>query len=497
MYLFEDMRIPGSTIDRIFLLSIICLSVSVLVTGLSGQDPDFNVTEDGEGTAAMNLDGKYILWINPATYEQSALTDSGISVRYEYNLIDAVAVTLPGITVDTVTDLPGIEDIEPDRTVSLEPPIETGAGGGGDRSYDATGANMTIAVLDTGIDTGHTDLEDEVIDQEDFTGDGPMDRNGHGTHVADIAAGDGDGNAAHHGVAPEASLMNVKVLGDDGQGSSSDIVAGIEYAVENGADLISMSLGAQTRCDGSDAMSRAVDAAVEDGVLAVVAAGNEGPEQQTITAPGCAQRAFTVGATERGQIAGYSSRGPTADERMKPDLVAPGTGIVAAQAQTRQEYTEKSGTSMATPYVVGGLALVYAADPGHDPSYYTGIIEDTTYSVGSPDYAEGNGRINITAALETVNAENHGSAEEQRHNHAEDDENVSSVDSGYETQNKNGQTYYVYNGTNTDGEPIRIWMTENGTIDRIETRIGTAGSLIDNLLQLGQRLIAVIQSFFS
>ncbi len=237
-----------------------------------------------------------------------------------------------------------------------------------------TGRGVTIAVLDTGVDKSHPDLVGRVTSQN-FT-DAPDDGDhiGHGTHVASIAAGTGAAsNGAYRGVAPDASILNAKVLDDAGSGYESTIIAGMEWAGALGADVANLSLGTSEPSDGTDPMSEALNRISRDsGTLFVVAAGNQGPKGWTVGSPGAADDALTIGSTARdGSLSSFSSRGPReGDGALKPELTAPGEEIVAARAagtgmaeQINDQYTSLSGTSMATPHVAGVAALLAQAQP--------------------------------------------------------------------------------------------------------------------------------------
>lgn len=266
------------------------------------------------------------------------------------------------------------------------------------QKYNVTGENVTVAVLDTGVDATHPDLDDAVVTQVDFSGDGTGDRYGHGTHVAGIIAGDGTAsNGTFVGMAPDASIMSVKVLGDDGYGKTSDIINGIEFAESNGADIISMSLGGPVQ--KNDPLTEATNKAARN-VTVVVAAGNSGSDRFTIGSPGNAKRVITVGASnDSGGIASFSSRGPSPlNFRVKPDLVAPGVDIASAEAGTNG-YVNFSGTSMATPVVSGIAALVeQKRDPS--PRRMKTLLASTSdrLNEGGP-YVEGSGEVNASAAL--------------------------------------------------------------------------------------------------
>ncbi|MGI9022430.1 MAG: S8 family serine peptidase [Acidimicrobiales bacterium] len=235
---------------------------------------------------------------------------------------------------------------------------------------------MKVAVIDTGVAVSHRDLAGKVVAFRDYIGGRTTsyDDHGHGTHVAATIAGSGAGDPAHAGAAPAATLLAAKVLDAQGSGSMSNTTAAIEWAVTQGARVINLSLGTSGCSDGSDATSRAVDNAAAQGILVAVAAGNAGPGSCTIGSPGAAGGALTVAAmadlAHRGyNLADFSSRGrPGATgTALKPDVAAPGVGIVSADAFSTSSYKTMSGTSMATPFVaaVGALMLdsgVAAAD---------------------------------------------------------------------------------------------------------------------------------------
>ena len=201
-----------------------------------------------------------------------------------------------------------------------------------------SGEGVRIAVVDTGIDLHHPDLAGRIAGTADFTGEGLTDHHGHGTHCAGIAAGSGDASGGtYRGVAPKASIYAAKVLGSDGQGMMSDVMAGVEWAVSQNVQIISLSLGGIGPSNGQDALSDICNAAVEAGVIVVTAAGNDGPYAYTIGSPGAAERVITIGAVNDGdRLASFSSRGPTADGRTKPDIVLPGVDVIAP-ARPRHE----------------------------------------------------------------------------------------------------------------------------------------------------------------
>ncbi|WP_225891088.1 S8 family peptidase [Streptomyces dioscori] len=274
-----------------------------------------------------------------------------------------------------------------------------------------TGAGVDVAVLDTGYDTGHPDLKDVVDSSESFVpGEDVTDRNGHGTHVASTIAGSGAASegGVERGVTPGARLHVGKVLSDAGNGYDSWIISGMEWAARDAkAKVVSMSLGSNGPSDGSDPMSQAVNRlSAETGTLFAVAAGNAGPYDHTVAAPGAADAALTVGAVDADDtVAEFSSRGPRLrDDALKPEITAPGVGILAARSQYTSgtgSYTAKSGTSMATPHVAGAAALVAAAHPGWTGSEIKdALVSRSKATPDNPADAGGNGRVDTVAATE-------------------------------------------------------------------------------------------------
>ncbi len=270
-----------------------------------------------------------------------------------------------------------------------------------------TGKGAKVAVLDTGIDAGHPDLKGRVAEAENFS-ESPdtVDRFGHGTHVASTIAGTGAASAGERkGVAPDADLLIGKVLDDDGYGTDSSVIAGMQWAAPR-ADIVNMSLGGAPT-DGDDPVSLALtNLTAEHGALFVVAAGNDGTFA-SVGSPGTAEAALTVGAVDaRDRLAEFSSRGPVG-VTAKPEIVAPGVDIEAARAAgtaegtpTGAHYTRMSGTSMATPHVAGAAALLAAKHPDWTPARIKAALVGTADpATGGDVYQLGAGRLDIGEAV--------------------------------------------------------------------------------------------------
>ncbi|MFI9568145.1 S8 family serine peptidase [Streptomyces rishiriensis] len=228
-------------------------------------------------------------------------------------------------------------------------------------------------MLDTGVDGTHPDLKGRSDAAKNFSeAADTVDRVGHGTHVASTGAGSGaHSGGKYKGVAPGARLISGKVLDDGGYGEESGVIAGAQWAVAQGAEVVNLSLGGPDS-SGDDPLEQAVDElSASSGALFVIAAGNEGPAAGTVGSPGSAAAALTVGAVDRTDaMVDFSSRGPTADGSLKPDLTAPGVDIVAAKAAEGTEgdpaadgYVSMSGTSMATAHVAGAAAILAQRHP--------------------------------------------------------------------------------------------------------------------------------------
>ncbi|WP_166658726.1 S8 family serine peptidase [Kribbella sp. VKM Ac-2571] len=285
--------------------------------------------------------------------------------------------------------------------------------------YDGSG--VKVAVLDTGADDTHPDLAGQVTASASFVpGQGVRDHNGHGTHVASILAGTGHGSGGKYtGVAPGAALAIGKILDDDGAGLSSWMIDGMEWAATTEhADVVNLSLGSGPS-DGTDPASLAVDRLTEQtGALFVVAAGNGGPGASTVGAPGVADAALTVGAVDKAdRLADFSSRGPRTDSAMKPDITAPGLGIVAARAAGTNlgtpvdaRYTSLSGTSMATPHVAGAAALLIQRHPDWKPAALKAALMSTAKDDGYSADEQGAGRVDVAAAARQLLVAETGSA---------------------------------------------------------------------------------------
>ena len=261
-----------------------------------------------------------------------------------------------------------------------------------------TGKGIKVAVVDTGVDENHPDLKGQEIAERNFTDDpDATDNVGHGTHVGSTIASSG---SKYGGVAPGAQLLDAKVCIEFGC-QESWILDGMRWAAEQGAQVINMSLGGQDTPE-IDPLEQAInDLTAKHGTLFVVAAGNSG-RPGTVGSPSTADAALSVGAVDRDDsLAPFSSKGPRAgDGGVKPEVTAPGVGIVAAKAGTT-EHVAASGTSMATPHVAGAAALLRQQHPEWTPAQLKSALVSTAKPTpGLNAYDQGAGRIDVAKAID-------------------------------------------------------------------------------------------------
>ena len=351
----------------------------------------------------------------------STLADH-VEIRHQYyKAFFGVSMTVPTWMLPMIHHLAYVKAVHFDREVhaTIEPAIELIGAPAVWVTFGTQGEGIRVGIIDSGIDYLHPALGGgfgpgfKVAGGYDIVNDDsdPMDDNGHGTHVAGIVAADAD---TVKGVAPHATLFAYKALDATGNGTESDIIEAIERTVDpdqNGddadrLDVVNMSLGSE---DGSptDPTSVAVNNATQLGVVFCVAAGNsggrtpvEGQENnyffdgsQTISSPGTAELAITVGASVLSDtLAFFSSRGPNRISfSIKPEVLAPGVDI--ASTYLGSGFRVLSGTSMATPMVAGVAALIKSLHPSWNPAMIKSAIVNKAKDIGRSAYLQGGGRV--------------------------------------------------------------------------------------------------------
>ena len=280
--------------------------------------------------------------------------------------------------------------------------------------YGYTGEGISIAIIDTGIDPLHVGLNDfdddpttndpkvvafyDALDDSGDDGSGetePYDDQGHGSHCAGISAGTGavdenpmggDDSKPYRGVAPDAWLVGVKVLDSGGSGSFAEVMRGMEWTIDNkikyNIRAASMSLGGvwlvELTQEQEERVTHLANEMVAAGISLMIAAGNSAA-YGTIGTPGAAKDVITVGSTEDSkELAVYSSKGPTHEGQIKPNVAAIGSAVMSVEANSGNGYASYSGTSMATPMVAGMAVLLLQANPDLQPLMIRTILESTS-----------------------------------------------------------------------------------------------------------------------
>lgn len=287
------------------------------------------------------------------------------------------------------------------------------------------GRKIGIAVLDTGICPIHPDFvgrRNRIVAFQDCVNGrtGVYDDNGHGTHVFGIAGADGTASSGFYtGVAPECDIIAVKVLNQRGNGNVEDVIKGLEWVTANkekyNIRIVNISVGSTSKePSGEDSeLVHAVNEVWDRGIAVVVAAGNGGPNPQTIGSPGVSRKVITVGASDDdiavdvfgSQTKNYSGRGPTCECIKKPDIVAPGSNIMSCNLIRRmgkinRPYISKSGTSMATPMVSGAICLLLSQYPQMSNREIKIRLKNSAVDLGESHEKQGWGMLHIERMLE-------------------------------------------------------------------------------------------------
>lgn len=284
-----------------------------------------------------------------------------------------------------------------------------------------TGKSIGIAVLDTGI-YPHEDFllpSNRIVAFKDFVHHhrSAYDDNGHGTHVCGIIAGNGHhSDGKYCGMAPDAHLIVGKILDTSGNGSISSILKAIRWVIDqqktHNIRILNISVGSEsTEVDEEKSiLVQSVNAAWDNGIVVVVAAGNNGPRRMSVTSPGISRKVITVGSSDDykaiilggNRILNYSGRGPTRHMIQKPDIVAPGSSITSCSPPYYGKlpgYTMRSGTSMATPIVSGAIALLLEKYPDLTNEEVKHYLQTTATDLHLPRNQQGYGLLNVEKLL--------------------------------------------------------------------------------------------------
>lgn len=381
------------------LILVFVVSFLLILSGCIDQEEMLAPASKQIEHQAKTLSGdRYLIGFKNAP-DIDAVKGVGGEVYRTFTIVPAVAAQMSVQAAEALTQNPNVRYVEPDYAVyALVQEIPWGVDRVfGDEEYPfstwttSTGAGIRVAILDTGIDENHEDLTvaggTTTVDDTHWGNDG----NSHGTHVAGtVAALDNDLGVV--GVSPAVDLYAVKVLDDGGSGSVASVVAGIEWAVEQGIPVLNMSLGSSS---DSQTLRDACDAAYAAGHLLVAAAGNSGNPPgigDNVGYPAAYESVIAVAAsTINDTRASYSSTGPAVE------LIAPGSSILSTIPGN--EYGTKSGTSMASPHVAGVAALTWAANADLANGDVRQILRDTAEDIGLSSNHQGYGLARADLAV--------------------------------------------------------------------------------------------------
>lgn len=344
-------------------------------------------------------------------------------VHREIRMIPSLVVELPYASLEEIARLYHVKRIWYDTPVRIRLDVAVPSVGA-NKAHDTgfTGKDVVIAVIDTGI-YPHRDFltpSSRIIEWQDFLNqkDSPYDDNGHGTHVSGIIAGNGfSSRGKYKGMAPEALLVGLKALNENGGGSISNVLAAIDWCIDNQTRLniraINMSFGSKAQESyNRDPLCRATSIAWSKGMAVCAAAGNSGPGPMTIDTPGINPRIITVGNADDHHTTDFqdddlnrnSSRGPTLDNVPKPNLLAPGTNITSTWINGN--YRSLTGTSMATPMVTGAIALINQKWPNLKPDQIKQMIQSNAHDLGLGVNLQGAGVLDLNPIFANENPPN-------------------------------------------------------------------------------------------
>lgn len=348
------------------------------------------------------------------------------TVKYRLPVIDSYVVEIPQKYIYNLKNIKGIKSVYENTYITAQMKnarkvVKCEAA----QNQNLTGKGISIAILDTGIspENDFTKPENRLIAFKDFVNEksAPYDDNGHGTHVAGIACGNGtNSDGLYRGIAYESNLIGVKILDKDGKGNTSKVLAGIQWIVDNkkkyNIRVANLSIGSPGSTS-LDPLVKAVNAAWDNGIVMTIAAGNNGPKNSSITSPGISKKAITVGSSDDSESVtiwgtsqkNFSGRGPTLECIVKPDIVAPGANIISCLSQNAyidssnteavkivdKYYLKLSGTSMSTPIVTGAIALLLQKYPDLTPNGIKYMLRYSTTDLGYPKNQQGWGLLDI------------------------------------------------------------------------------------------------------
>lgn len=321
---------------------------------------------------------------NNLSLEDENILKSIVNIKYKIPLINAIVIEIDENNLDSLKELKCLKTVFQNTHITMQ--MDTAR-----KTVNAnivqengyTGKGIGIAILDTGISPNNDFLypQNRILAFKDLINNKakPYDDNGHGTHVAGIAGGSGiNSNGKYRGIAPDCNFIGVKVLNNEGKGNASDVLAGLQWVMDNkekyNIKVANLSIGT-SNTSSNDPLVKAVENMWDRGVIITIAAGNDGPKKHTISSPAISRKVITIGASDDNitanvwgnNLINFSGRGPTLECIVKPDILAPGVNIISCLSNSvskqsneivDKNYFSLSGTSMSTPIVSGAIALL-------------------------------------------------------------------------------------------------------------------------------------------
>lgn len=359
--------------------------------------------------------------------EQEFLIKKFANIKYKLPIINSLVIEIKEEDFNSIKELDFIKQIYENVSVTMQMNVArkvVNAHIAQEKGY--TGNGIGIAILDTGISPINDFIypKNRIVAFKDFVNNKklPYDDNGHGTHVSGIACGNGlNSNGKYKGIAPESNLISVKVLNEEGKGNAGDVLAGLQWVIDNkdlyNIKIINLSIGTNNTST-KDPLVKAVEKAWDMGIVVTIAAGNNGPKKSTISSPAISKKVITIGASDDHQKAkfwgntliNFSGRGPTLECVVKPDVIAPGVNIISCLSNNiskqnndieivDKDYFSLSGTSMATPIVTGGIALLLQKYENLKPDDVKLMLKRCCNSLSLPKNQQGWGLIDINKLL--------------------------------------------------------------------------------------------------
>lgn len=372
---------------------------------LEGLDIDLTDTEAMETFFDEEIEFIERIFEEDARRLIESLEEEKAEVEEHLVFGNALVANLTPAQIKEVAGREDVEWIEADKFISMELDQSVGTVdliNARAQGLVETGKGIVIAVIDGEVDKDHPDLKGRVVHKRNYTKEPWGSPHRHGTHVAGIIAGNGE---KYKGMAPDATIWSYKIY-PSAETESSEGFKGadaIEDAVKDGAKVINCSWGAsQTSQDGTCIWCTTSERAAKLGVVLVKSAGNKGPDEMTLTCPAAAKGdVIVVGASSHDGtgIMDFSSRGPTRDNRPKPDIVAPGDNITACK--DGGDYRRMSGTSMASPHIAGIAALMLERNPQLKPGQIKAILMESARALSEYDInTQGKGLVDVVKAAE-------------------------------------------------------------------------------------------------